>query len=230
LLLVSVFSLNVLSTIRAYVGGEGLWSKAQKDAIYYLSRYAGSRAEQDFHAYKAPLPSSWVTVRHGWRWTASPDLDLARAGLLQGAIIRMTSTMSWRPSWFRHVSYLSQAIHYWEIGDRYVAEISAIAERLHSGFNHGYISDDELMVLSRRIVEINEELKPPARAFSEVLGEGSRFATTLLLWLNLLAGTALLLLTVRQVRVLLRQSARFQAELNAEKERWKPPSMPLVMR
>jgi hypothetical protein len=41
---------------------------------------------------------------------------------------------------------------------------------LHDGFNHGYISEDELMALSRRIVEINEELKAPARAFSEVLG------------------------------------------------------------
>jgi hypothetical protein len=70
LLLLSIISLNVLSTIRAYVGGEGLWSKAQKDAIYYLSRYAGSRSEQDFHAYKVPLPSSWVTVRRVWRWTA----------------------------------------------------------------------------------------------------------------------------------------------------------------
>ncbi|WP_287879781.1 EAL domain-containing protein [Aquitalea sp.] len=221
LLLVSVFSLNVLSTIRAYVGGEGLWSKAQKDAIYYLSRYAASRSEQDFHAYK-----SAIAIQLGDRQArlaldrASPDLELARAGLLQGGnhpddIDNVMAAFLW----FRHISYLSQAIHYWEIGDRYVAETSAIAERLHSGFNHGYISDDELQVLRRRIVEINEELKPPARAFSEVLGEGSRFATTLLLWLNLLAGSALLLLTVRQVRALLRQSARFQAELNAEKDR-----------
>jgi hypothetical protein len=78
---------------------------------------------------------------------------------------------------FRHVSYLSQAIHYWEIGDRYVGN-RQYCRALHDGFNHGYISEDELMALSRRIVEINEELKAPARAFSEVLGEGSRFATT----------------------------------------------------
>ncbi|KJV25061.1 hypothetical protein VI06_20185 [Aquitalea magnusonii] len=221
LLLLSIISLNVLSTIRAYVGGEGLWSKAQKDAIYYLSRYAGSRSEQDFNAYK-----SAISIQLGDRQArlaldrSVPDLDAARAGLLQGGnhpgdIDNVITAFRW----FRHVSYLSQAIHYWEIGDSYVIEISSIAERLHDGFNHGYISDDELMALSRRIVEINEELKAPARAFSEVLGEGSRFATALLWWVNVLVGLVLLLLTVRQVQVLLRQSARFEAELNAEKER-----------
>jgi len=221
LLLMSVFSLNALSTIRAYVGGEGLWSKAQKDAIYYLSRYAGSRSEQDFHAYQ-----NAIAIQLGDRQARlaldriSPDLDMARAGLLQGGnhpddIDNVITAFLW----FRHVSYLSQAIQYWEIGDRYVAETAAIAERLHGAFNHGYISDDELKLLRSRIVEINEELKSPARAFSEVLGQGSRFATSLLLWLNLLAGAALLLLTVRQVHALLRQSARFEAELNAEKER-----------
>jgi hypothetical protein len=33
---VLIFSINTLSSVRAYVGGEGLWSKAQKDALYQL--------------------------------------------------------------------------------------------------------------------------------------------------------------------------------------------------
>jgi two-component system, sensor histidine kinase len=35
-LFVLLFSLNTLSSLRAYVGGEGLWSKAQKDATFHL--------------------------------------------------------------------------------------------------------------------------------------------------------------------------------------------------
>ena len=35
-LFVLLFSLNTLSSLRAYVGGEGLWSKAQKDAVFHL--------------------------------------------------------------------------------------------------------------------------------------------------------------------------------------------------
>lgn len=37
-----VFSINTLSSVRAYVSGEGLWSKAQKDAMYQLLRYSRS--------------------------------------------------------------------------------------------------------------------------------------------------------------------------------------------
>lgn len=36
-------SLYVLSAVRGYVAGESLWSKGQKDAIYYLTLYADNR-------------------------------------------------------------------------------------------------------------------------------------------------------------------------------------------
>ena len=36
------FSVGTLSSVRAFVGGEGLWSKAQKDAIYHLEKYGRS--------------------------------------------------------------------------------------------------------------------------------------------------------------------------------------------
>jgi hypothetical protein len=42
------FSLNTLSSVRAYVGGEGLWSKAQKDAMFHLYKYGMSRNNEDY--------------------------------------------------------------------------------------------------------------------------------------------------------------------------------------
>jgi hypothetical protein len=42
------FSLNTLSSVRAYVGGEGLWSKAQKDAMFHLYKYGVSRDNEDY--------------------------------------------------------------------------------------------------------------------------------------------------------------------------------------
>ena len=44
-------SMDILSATRAYVGGESLWSKAQKDAVYYLNRYAATRSEPDYERY-----------------------------------------------------------------------------------------------------------------------------------------------------------------------------------
>ena len=50
-----VFSLNILSAVRAYVGGESLWSKGQKDAIYALYRYADSGNLTDLIQYQHAL-------------------------------------------------------------------------------------------------------------------------------------------------------------------------------
>src|SRR3954471_12575515 len=35
-----LFAMDVLSSVRSFVGGESLWSKAQKNAVYSLHRYA----------------------------------------------------------------------------------------------------------------------------------------------------------------------------------------------
>src|ERR1700761_9162113 len=48
---VLIFSINTLSSVRAYVNGEGLWSKAQKDALYELLKYGHSRDEADYDRF-----------------------------------------------------------------------------------------------------------------------------------------------------------------------------------
>src|SRR5258708_35450661 len=48
MLVAAVISIELLSTIRAYVGGEGLYSKGQKNATYYLAQYPVSHSEEDF--------------------------------------------------------------------------------------------------------------------------------------------------------------------------------------
>jgi two-component system, sensor histidine kinase len=47
-----IFALNTLSSVRAYVGGEGLWSKAQKDALFHLYKYGIDHNEADYLAFK----------------------------------------------------------------------------------------------------------------------------------------------------------------------------------
>ncbi|HYQ52537.1 MAG TPA: PAS domain S-box protein, partial [Pseudomonas sp.] len=50
--LLGSLSLYALSAVRAYVAGESLWSKAQKDAIYYLNLYADSGDESAYQRYR----------------------------------------------------------------------------------------------------------------------------------------------------------------------------------
>ena len=45
----------MLSSGRAFIAAESEWSKAQKDAVFYLTRYATERSEGDFEAFQRAM-------------------------------------------------------------------------------------------------------------------------------------------------------------------------------
>src|SRR5512135_2791555 len=52
LLALTVYSAHLLSSGNAFIAAEGAWSKAQKDSVFYLTRYAADRSEDDYDAYR----------------------------------------------------------------------------------------------------------------------------------------------------------------------------------
>src|SRR5947208_14050716 len=48
-------SLTVSNAVRAYVAGEGLWTRSQKDAVFALERYADTHDPSDFRLYERAL-------------------------------------------------------------------------------------------------------------------------------------------------------------------------------
>lgn len=75
----SAFSLYVVSTARAYVAGEGLWSKAQKDSIYYLTRYAQTGADHDFQRYQQAIAIQLGDHQARLALDRSPPISTPRA-------------------------------------------------------------------------------------------------------------------------------------------------------
>src|SRR4051812_27026036 len=75
------FSISTLSSVRAFVGAEGLWSKGQKDASYSLSRYYQTHDEsnyRDFQRFMAvPLGDHKTRME---LMKPKPDLEIARQG------------------------------------------------------------------------------------------------------------------------------------------------------
>ena len=84
--------MEVLSGVRAYVGGEGLWSKSQKQALYYLTKYARSRDEADYLSYlraiSVPLGDKKARLELISR---TPTTRSSIAGSTKAAITRKTT-------------------------------------------------------------------------------------------------------------------------------------------
>src|ERR1051326_6812321 len=85
MLLLSIACISMLSSIRAYVNGEGRWSKAEGQAIADLRRYAASADEADYRHFRdqlaVPLGDRIARLQ---LQSATPDLELATRGLLAG--------------------------------------------------------------------------------------------------------------------------------------------------
>ncbi|UDL88369.1 EAL domain-containing protein [Mesorhizobium sp. PAMC28654] len=219
--LVASLSLYTLSAVRAYVGGESHWSKGQKHAIYFLSLYADTGNQNFFDEYREAIavPLADRSARLALE-QPEPDTDAARAGFLQGGNHPDDVTgMIWLYQNFRSVSYLDTAIRHWTAADGMILVIDRLGEAMHRRYLEGPASAEQIASWKAEIHRLDHQVGPFSKAFSDSLGEGSRFITMALTLANLLTAALLILLAVWRTRKLLEQRQAFQNALNAERER-----------
>lgn len=175
---IGVFGMWILSSLRAYVGGEGLWAKSQKNAVYALSSYALSRDEKDYRAYLAEMrvPLGDRKARLELE-KANPDLRACDAGFIEGGNhpddVRGMATLFRR---FGRFGYIRRAIALWGRADEALAELQAEAEDLHRRAADGRLSGAQARARLERIAAINARLTAIENDFSYTLGDASRWA------------------------------------------------------
>ncbi|WP_409316683.1 EAL domain-containing protein [Pseudomonas sp. KCJK9016] len=214
-------SLYVLSAVRGYVAGESLWSKGQKDAIYYLNLYADSRDEAIYLKYQGAIavPQGGHQLRLALD-RQPPDLQAAREGILKGGNHPDdVSSLIWLYLNFRHFSYLETAIDRWTLGDAYLVELDDVAQEMHRRITADAATDADIRRWKDRIFAINDGVTPAAKAFSDALGEGSRVILRLLLFTNFATALGLIVLALLRTRKLLKQRHAFAEALQLEKDR-----------
>jgi len=190
-LVVLFFSINTLSSVRAYVGGEGLWSKAQKDAMGQLIKYARTHNEVDYQQFKefmkVPLGDHKTLAELNKK---KPDYELAKQGLIEGRNHKDDVTgMINLFTRFHSNAYIHKAILAWTSADSLVPEFIPIGEQLHAEINSPNRSQENINKILLKIDPLNEKLTHFEDEFSFALGEGSRWLETLVL--RLLFGVAL---------------------------------------
>jgi diguanylate cyclase (GGDEF)-like protein len=179
----AIVSIDILAAGRAYVEGESLWSKNQKEAVFHLLRFAETRSESDFLNY-----TNAIGVPFGFRKArlelekSQPDYSVVRSGFLAGGThpddIPGVISLYQR---FHRVSYMKSVLDIWRTGDDFLARLDAAGAELHAFHIAGKADRAELKLILNRIVQINEELKPWQNRFSTTLGEATRWIRSMLL-------------------------------------------------
>lgn len=216
------FSLEVMSSVRAYVAGEAMWSRSQKNAVYFLNLYLHSGEASQFAQYQTSLAVPIGDEYARWALERDPvDVEAARIGFLQGGNHPDDIPgLIWLFRYFNRVSFLQEAIREWAATDPMLLELSIFGEVIRSELQHGPVEDrDRLRLLSSRLSDLNAQFTVHAKRFSAVLGEGSRAIKVTLTCINIVAAATLILLLIWHTRRLMLQRQAFEDALHAEKER-----------
>lgn len=196
------FAVSTLSSVRSFVNGEGLWSKAQKDAVYSLVIYSHSHTEKDYDAFrgylKVPLGDNKTRLE---LQKLHPDMRIAREGFIEGRnhpedvegmlnlIIR-----------FHNISYLNKAIVAWGEAEKTMEQLISISDKLHGMISSNTASQQQIDSVMGQAEGLNRKVTILEDTFSNTLGEGSRWlekiVLRLLLTLSLTIGTTSILITI----------------------------------
>jgi diguanylate cyclase (GGDEF)-like protein/PAS domain S-box-containing protein len=181
-------AVKILSGGRAYVHGEGRWSKAQQEAVFFLDRYAERGDAADLararEALKIPLGDR--RARLALTGTAY-DPEQARAGFLQGQNDPADiATMIWLFDHFEEAPYFRAAIDTWSAADQDILRLQDIAARLERHWAGGDPGSAGSAAIRAELARTDQRLRAHETEFSATLNRGLRLLETTVLGLGAL--------------------------------------------
>ncbi|GAP37056.1 hypothetical protein ISF6_2911 [Piscinibacter sakaiensis] len=196
-----IAGLQLLSGLRAYVGGESLWSKARSEATGYLQAYLRDGRPEAYASFLMALQ-----VPEGDRLARlelekpRPSLEIARQGFLQGGNDpEDVELLVWTYRAFASAPHVQDAVAAWREGDRLVEQMRALGEAARAARAAG-APDASLAELGDRLLRLDGELARAERRFSSTLGRASRVTALLLMTTTAAVGLLLTLAAAWLVR------------------------------
>lgn len=215
--------MNTLSAVRAFVSGESLWSKAQKESVYHLNVYTKTHADSDYQkflkAIDVPLNDKVARLE---LQKSRPNLEVASK-----ALIRAKNSpddvdgMMQLFLFFHQTSLMKPSIQYWTQADQMIEQILYRAEAIRQQIQAGQGSAETFAPLIEQINTISFQLTPIEDAFSNTLGEASRKAKFLIVWVMCVVALVLMLLGIYLTRKIVLKNVTSANALHVSEERWK---------
>lgn len=213
LLLILAFSLveslaavKVMSGIRAYVGGEGLWSKGQKEALNSLVTYAFSLDETDYQKYLTythiPLGDREARLEMN---NKNPDYRIVTDGFIRGGNSpEDVGDLTFLYRNFAKSSLMKPSVDAWVQGDADMQRLIQIGSQVHTLISAGQPTAEpartawttERSTLIKNARDTDAKLTVLENRFSASLGEGSHRVGRFLVELSILTTGLLGLLTL----------------------------------
>jgi signal transduction histidine kinase len=186
LIITNYYTIKILSTARAYVNGESHYSKAQKEATRHLINYIYTKDTLYWKLFKKELsvPKGDGIARIGL--TYNGNINTIKEGLRAGRNHEKDlDEMIWLFKRFQTVPFLAKAISEWRKADYLIQQLDKTGNQINKKIATNNFRVDDRGKSLKQITFITEKITIHEQKFSDVLGEGTRFISDYLLFINI---------------------------------------------
>lgn len=178
----TVSVVQIQSAITGYVGGNGIWSRAQLTAVSHLDDYAAQGHPEDLR-----LARQWLDIPLGdmdarLAMEQRPmDYEAARQGMLRGDNHPDDlAGMIWLYRYFSNLGVFRKAVEAWRDTDPYLLELNRITQSLSEAWSTSRPDPAQIEMVRARLDAVNQQLQVYARRFRTAMGEAARWTSTAL--------------------------------------------------
>lgn len=219
--LLAISSMYLLGAIRAYVGGESLWSKAHTSAVAQLQAHVATGDPAYLQGFESALATQIGDQRGRVALDARPvQWQAARQGFLAGGIddADITSMMVLYHL-FSDTWLFQPSLRAWIQGDTLIAELRLLAERSR------HLTPEQRegsagLALSREITHVDRQLLAQERIFLSHLTRAAHATEWLLHILIFSSVTVISIIYVLSYRRVHARQRSQSMQLRREQQRW----------
>lgn len=196
LVVATYFGTKTMSGVRAYITGEGLWSKAQKKATQQLLSYTFYQDQEDYEQFREVLKLHYSFSEAREAMTAEdPNYDAARKGFGISKLDQQDiDLLVWLGTSFNDLSYLQEAFQIWRAGDRQIGRLDSLGQEIHRQIINGNLTESRQRAFVSEIRTVDQELTKLENAFTSTLSSGAQWVRKAIFWL--IVGLGLVLIAI----------------------------------
>ncbi|WP_138430641.1 PAS domain-containing sensor histidine kinase [Fodinibius saliphilus] len=217
------YGTKTLSSVRAYIAGEGQWTKAQKEAVTSLLEYSIHKEPSYYQKFrdKLELHQGFERARKTLM-SDNPNLEIAYQGFKLGiGHDEDISLLIWLTQNFKSSEQLQKAINTWQKGDEQIAELEKLGAKLHEAIQKGELGIQKRKRIASEISSIDHNLTELEGSFSHTMGSMASWVKSFIFWTIIIVGITLLIIGYLVVNSFFREINNLNEKLSRSESKFK---------
>lgn len=201
LIAVNYLTIQIKSSIRAFIQAESHYSRGQKDAATYLMLYLSDQEDEYYDLFLQHLSVPLGDGRAINALIERQSQDLIYEGFIQGRNHPDDiEKMIWLHKRFRNVTFIKEAFEHWKRANVLIDEMQILGDQIHSDVQSGALFPSDIRKHTDHISDLSNRLTQKETAFSESLGAAARGITNWLTGIN----TAIIVIIMGMTALIIR--------------------------